>query len=157
MTTDMVPVGVSNEHSCQRRQSWRKCLQRFVCTSCEVRSRARVNTDELTPVLGNNEVVFREFEAGQRIDASGNDLGDAPRRKRMTGGFVLRKWRCQCDCVIEVGIAAAPQVLLSLCFIAIIQREFAKVIVNFAQPCRMRRVVCMLKTPIEFFLRSLSL
>src|SRR5215468_12302105 len=100
MTTDMVPVGVSNEHSCQRRQSWRKCLQRFVCTSCEVRSRARVNTDELTPVLGNNEVVFREFEAGQRIDATGNDLSNTPRRKRMTRVSVFGKRGCQCDLVV---------------------------------------------------------
>src|SRR5215472_17561840 len=29
MTPDMVPVGVGNEHSCQRRQSGRKSLQRF--------------------------------------------------------------------------------------------------------------------------------
>src|SRR6516165_12012107 len=108
MAADMVPVGVSNEHGCQRRQSWRKGLQRFVCTLCEVRSRPRVNADELMPVLGNNEVVFREFEAGQRVDATGNDLGNTPRRKRMTGGSVLRKRRCQCDRVIEVGVAAAP-------------------------------------------------
>src|SRR6516165_10311350 len=108
MTADMVPVGVSNEHGCQRRQPWRKGLQRFVCSSCEIRSRPRVNADELMPVLGNNEVVFREFEAGQRVDASGNDLGNTPRRKRMAGGSVLRKRRCQCDRLIEVGIAAAP-------------------------------------------------
>src|SRR6516225_11267341 len=36
MTADMVPVGVRNEHGCQRRQSWRKSLQRFVCTFREV-------------------------------------------------------------------------------------------------------------------------
>ena len=79
MTADMVPVCVSNEHCCQRRQSRRKGLQRFVRAFGETRSRARVNTDQLMPVLGNNEVVFREFEAGQRVDAAGNDLGNAPR------------------------------------------------------------------------------
>src|SRR5262249_56484672 len=36
-------------------------------------------------------------------------------------------------------------------------REFAKVTVNFAQPCRMRRFVCMIDTPGEFLLCSLSL
>src|SRR5215467_9145064 len=132
MTADMVPMSVSNEHRCQRRQSWRKGLQRFVRTFCEVRSRARVNADELMPVLGNNEVVFREFEAGQRIDATGNDFGNAPGRKRMTGGFVLRKRRCQRDRMIQVGIAAVAQVLPSLRRIAIIQREFAEVIINLA-------------------------
>src|SRR6516162_3925569 len=89
MAADMVPVGVSNEHGCQRRQSWRIGLQRFVCTFGEVRSRARVNADELMPVLGNYEVVFREFEAGQRVDAAGNDLGNTPRRECVTGGFVF--------------------------------------------------------------------
>ena len=87
---------------------------------------------ELMPVLGNNEVIFREFEAGKRVHATGNDLGNAPRRKRMTGGFVLRKRSRQCYRVIEIGIAAAPQVLLGLCCIAATQREFAKMIINFA-------------------------
>src|SRR5215467_7177131 len=157
MTAHMVPVCVSNEQRCQRRQAGRKGLQRFVRTFCEIRPRARVNADELMPILGNNEVVFREFEARQRVDAAGKDLGNAPRCKRMTGGFVLRKRRCQGDRVIEVGIAAAPQVLLSLCCVAIIQGKSAKMLINFAQPSRMRRFVCMLKTPSEFLLCSLSL
>jgi len=80
----MIPVGVSNEDGCQRRQSRRIGLQRFVCTFGKVRSRARVNADELMPVLGNYEVVFREFEAGQRVDTAGYDLDDASRRKGMT-------------------------------------------------------------------------
>src|SRR6516162_7450553 len=63
MAADMVPVGVSNEHGCQRRQSWREGLQRFVCTFGEVRSRTCVNADQLMPVLGDYEVVFRELEA----------------------------------------------------------------------------------------------
>src|SRR5262245_42817422 len=108
MTTDMVPVGVSNQHGCQRRQSWRKSLHRLVCAFGEVRSRARVNADELMPVLGNYEVVFREFEAGQCVDATGNDLANPPWRKCMTGCFAFRKGSCQCDRVIEIGISAAP-------------------------------------------------
>src|SRR5215831_12258485 len=51
MTTDMIPVGVSNKHGCERRQSWRKGLQNFVCTLCEVRTSPRVNADELMPVF----------------------------------------------------------------------------------------------------------
>src|SRR5215470_7490989 len=109
------------------------------------------------PVLGDNEVVFRKLEAGQGIDATGNDLGNASRRKRMTGGFVLRKRRCQCYWVIEIRIAAASQVFLGLCCIAIIQRELAKMIVNFAQPCRMRCFVCVLETPSQFLPCSVSL
>src|SRR6266542_5222941 len=157
VTAHMVPVCVSNEHGRQRRQSWRKGLQCLICTFCEVRAGARVNADEVVSVLRNNEVVFREFEAGQRVNSTGNHLGNPPWRKRMTRGFVLRKWRCQRDRVIEIGIAAAPQVLLGLCCIAVIQREFAEVIINFPQPGRMRRFVCVLKTPSEFLLCSRSL
>src|SRR6516162_8469218 len=123
MTAHVIPVGVSNKHGCERRQSWRKGLQCFVCTLCKVWSGARVNANELMPVLGNNEVVFREFEAGQRIDATGYDLGDTPGRKSVTGGFVLRKRCGQSDRVIEIGIPTTPQVLLGLCRIAIIDCE----------------------------------
>ena len=131
MTADMVPVGVSNEYGCHRRQSWRKGLQRFVCTFCEVRSRTRINADELLPVLGNNEIVLREFKTGEGVDATRNDFGNAPWCKRMAGGSLLRKWRCQGDWVIEVGIAATPEVVLGLCRIAILQREFAEMKINF--------------------------
>src|SRR5262245_7592893 len=120
MTADMVPVRVSNEHSCQRRQSRRKRLQRFVCAFCEVRACARVNADELISVLGDHKVIFGKFEAGQRVDTTGNDFCNAPRRKRMTRGSVFGKWCCQCDGVIEVGIAAAMEILLGLCDIAIV-------------------------------------
>src|SRR5215813_14019450 len=92
MTPDMIPVGVGNEHGCQWRQSRRKGLQRFVCAFCEVRARARVNADELISVLGDHKVIFREFEAGQRVDATGNDLCNAPGGKRMTRRALFGKW-----------------------------------------------------------------
>src|SRR5262249_35571686 len=157
MTPDMIPVCVCNEHGCQWRQSRRKGLQRFVCAFCEVRACARVNADELTSVLGNHKVIFREFEAGQRVDTTGNDFCNAPRGKRMTRGSVFGKWCCQCDRVIEVGIAAAMEILLRLCCIASVQSEFAEMMVDFAQPSRMRRFVCVLETPGEFLLCDLSL
>src|SRR5262249_28418001 len=122
MTSDMVPMSVSDEHGCQWRQSWCKGMQGLVCTFGEIGSRTRVNADQLTPVLRDDEVVLREFEAGQRINASGNALRYAPRRERMTVGFVLRKRRCQCDRVIEIGIATAPQVILGSSCIAISER-----------------------------------
>src|SRR5262249_2943899 len=64
MSADMVPVCVSNEHGCQWREPRCIGLQSFVGASCEIRACARVNGDELTAVPGNNEIVFREFEAG---------------------------------------------------------------------------------------------
>jgi len=75
----------------------------------------------------------------------------------MTGGSVFGKRGCQCDRVIKVGIAAASQVFQSSSSITITQREFAQMIVDFAQPCRMRRFVCVLKTPGEFLLCRFSL
>src|SRR5262245_56495590 len=157
ITADMVPVGMGDEHSCQRWQSRRKGLQRFVCAFCGVRMRARVNADQLFPVLGDDKVVFREFEAGQRVDTTGNDLRDAPRGKRMTRGSLFGKRCCQCDRVIEVAIAAAMEILLGLCCIAVIQSEFAEMIVDFAQPCGMRCFVRVLKAPGEFLLCDLFL
>src|SRR6516162_1889489 len=63
MPADMVPVCVSNEHCRQWRQSRRIGLQRLICIFCGIRACAGVNADELVPVLGKHEVVFREFEA----------------------------------------------------------------------------------------------
>src|SRR5262249_49877603 len=122
MTADMIPVGVRNQHSCKRRQSWCIGLQRIICAFREVRSGACVNADELMPILGNNEIVFREFEAGQRVDATRNHLFNAPRRKRMTGGFVLGKRRRQCDWMLEGRITTAPQVFLGFCHVSLIKR-----------------------------------
>src|SRR5262245_7970736 len=107
MTANMVPVSMSNEHGRQRRQSRRVSLQRVVGAFCEIRTRARVNANKLMPIFGNNKVVFREFEARERVDTAGNDFGNAPRRKRMTGGLVLGKRCRQRDRMIEVRIAAA--------------------------------------------------
>src|SRR5262249_61024789 len=102
MTANMVPVCVSDEHGCERRQSRRIVLQCFVCTFCKIRARASVDADEFVPVAGNNEVVFREFEAGQRVDATGNDLGNSSRRKRMTCSSRFGKRGCKGDRVIEI-------------------------------------------------------
>src|SRR5262249_9807252 len=112
---------------------------------------------ELISVLGDDKVIFREFEAGQHVDTTGNDFCNAPRGKRMTRGSLFGKWCCQCDRVIEVRITAAMEILQGLCCIAVIQSEFAEMIVDFAQPCWMRRFVSVLKTPGEFLLCDLSL
>src|SRR5262249_4625000 len=95
MTADMIPVRVSNEHGCHWRQSWRIGLQRFVRALCEIRSRARINSDQFVTVLGNHEVVFREFETGERVDTMSNDFANAPRRECVTGNFVFGKRRYQ--------------------------------------------------------------
>jgi hypothetical protein len=52
--------------------------------------------------------------------------------------------------MIKVGIAAASKVFLGSCCIAVIQRELVEMLVNFAQPCRMRCFVRVLNTPGEF-------
>src|SRR5215467_5189391 len=85
MTADMVPVCVSNEHGRQRRQSRHIGLQRVVGAFCEIRTRARVNANKLMPILGNNKVIFREFEASERVDATGVALRFAPCLSRSVG------------------------------------------------------------------------
>src|SRR5262249_5263648 len=105
---------------------------------------------ELMPVLGNHEVVFGEFEAGQRVYTTGDDLLYATRCECMSRDSIYGKRCRQDDRMVEVRIAAAPQVLFGLSCIAIIKREFAEMKVNFAQPRRMRRFVCMLRTPSKF-------
>src|SRR5262245_61600787 len=109
------------------------------------------------PVVGNYEVVFREFEAGQRVDAAGNDLGNAATRKRVTGGLAFGNRRCQRDRMIEVRIAAATEIFLCLSFVTFAKSEFPEMVVDFAQPSKMRRFVGVLNTPGEFLLCSCSL
>src|SRR5215831_7619840 len=59
--------------------------------------------------------------------------------------------------MIEVGITAAPKVLICLCAVTIMPAEFAEMKVNFPQPRRMRRFVSVLCTPRKFLPRGLSL
>src|SRR4030095_5756295 len=86
-----------------------------------------------------------------------NDFANAPRRQRATGNFVFGKRRCQCNRTIEARKPTASRVILRLCVITIIEREFPEMIINFARPRRMRRFVRVLNTPGEFGLRSFSL
>src|SRR5262249_14810465 len=96
-------------------------------------------------------------EARERVDTPRNDLRNPPRNKRGSGRSIFGKIRCQRDRVVEVGIPASLQVVPGFCSIAIVPREFAKMTVDFAQPRRMRRFVCVLQTPGEFLVCSSSL
>src|SRR5262249_35860585 len=64
MTTNMVPVRMSDKDSRDWRQSRHMRLQRLVGVFCEIRACARVDADEFLPIPGYHEVVFREFEPG---------------------------------------------------------------------------------------------
>src|SRR5215469_2032460 len=75
----------------------------------------------------------------------------------MTSVPIFGKRCSQCDRVVEIGVAAAPQVFVCLCHVSIIQRELAKMKIYFAEPRRMRRFVCMLHTPGKFLARRFSL
>src|SRR5262245_35066935 len=107
MTAHMVPVRVSNEDGGEWRQPCRICSHRFVVRLREIRSRSSIDSDELTPILGDHKVVIREFETGQCVDATGNNLGNAPRRERVARSGFLGKRRCQYDWVVKICVATA--------------------------------------------------
>src|SRR5262249_12000650 len=126
MTADMIPVRMSDEHGAERREVRRMGSQRLVSAFGKIRARARVNRDELMSTPRHDEVVFREFIAGERIDTAGNDLGDVSRRKRMTGCPLFGKWGGQSDRVVEIGITAAQQIVPSRGRVAVIPGQFAE-------------------------------
>src|SRR5229473_2229393 len=80
---NVVPVGVRNDDGCQFRKAGCVRAQRLVRNLGGIRSCTGVDTYQLSSVVRNHEIVFREFEARERIDAARHDLGDAPRRKGM--------------------------------------------------------------------------
>src|SRR5713101_1705568 len=83
VAANVVPVGVRDEDGCQFRKAGRVRSQRLVCNLGGIRSRTGIDTDQLSSIVGNHEMVFREFETRERIYAARHDLGDAPGGKGM--------------------------------------------------------------------------
>src|SRR5262249_17784949 len=131
MTADMIPVRMSDKYRRQRRQCRSVCPQRFIGPLCGVRAGPNVNAKNLMAVLGKYVVIPRKFEAGQHVNATGNDLPDDSGCERMPQDSVFGKWCCQGDRVIEIRVTASPEVFPGLFVITFIQRQFAKMKVNF--------------------------
>src|SRR6266446_9912048 len=92
VTPNVVPVGVCNEDGRQFWQPGRMGSQCFVGGLGRVRPRTGVDANQLSPVVGDNKIVFCEFETGERVYPARHDLGDAPRRKGMPGQNVPPTW-----------------------------------------------------------------
>src|ERR1700676_3868535 len=83
VAANVVPVGVRNEDGCQFWKAGRVRSQCLVRNLGRVCSCTGIDTDQLPSIVGNDEVVFRELEARERVYAARHDLRDAPRRKGM--------------------------------------------------------------------------
>ena len=157
MAANVVPVGVGYEDGRQFGKSRRIRPQRFVGCLGGVRPSPGVNANQLPPIVGNHEVVFRELEPCERVHAPRHNLGDAPRRESMPGHNILRKRSDQGNRATKLLITASPQVVFRRGPCSPSERELSKVVVNFPQPARVRRLVDVLQAPDELILRGLPL
>src|SRR6266404_428647 len=78
---DVVPVRMRDEDGGQLRQIGSVGAQCLVGGLCGVGAGSCIYSDQLSPVVGNDEIVFRELETRESIDPARNDLGDASRRE----------------------------------------------------------------------------
>src|SRR5258707_7388561 len=74
LSADVVPMRMCDEDGGELRQI--RCIgaQRFVCRFGGVGPGSRVDSDQLPPIVGNDEIVFGKLETGERIDAARNNF-----------------------------------------------------------------------------------
>src|SRR5260370_31906239 len=92
LSADVVPMRMCDEDRGELRQVRREGPERLVCSLGGVGPGSRVDSDQLPPIVGNDEIVFGKLETGERIDAARNNFGGAARRQSMTRQWVLYKW-----------------------------------------------------------------
>src|SRR5467141_1492822 len=78
LSPDVVPMRMCDEDGGQLRQIGSVGAQRFVGGLCGIGAGSRVYSDQLSPIVGDHEIVFRELETREPIDPARNDLRDAP-------------------------------------------------------------------------------
>src|SRR5712692_2416557 len=147
VSANVVPVGVCNEDRRQFRQTGRIPSQRFVGGLGGVRPRTGVDADQLSPIVRDDEIVFRELETGERVYPARHDLGNAPRRKSMPGQNVLRKRSAKRNWPIKVRVAASPHIVLCLDLLSVSEGQLSEVVVDFPQPPCLWRFVNVLHAP----------
>src|SRR6516162_10879518 len=157
MATNVVPVGVRYEDCRWLGQSRGIRSQRFQSSLRGVRPRSCVDPDQLPPIVRNHEIVFRKLKPGEHINASRDDLGNAPRRESTAGRDILRERTDQRNRAVEVFVPALPQIVFRLGLVSPGEREFAKAVVSFTQPACLWRFVRVLDTPGKLVLRRLFL
>src|SRR5260370_10637003 len=75
LTADVVLMGMGDEDGGQLGKIGSVGAQCLVGGPCGIGTGSRVYPDQLSPIIGNDEVVFRELETREGIDPAGNDLG----------------------------------------------------------------------------------
>src|SRR5713101_5354434 len=89
LSADMVPMRMCDENGGELWQIRRVGPECLVCRLGRVSTRSRVDPDQLPPIVGNDEIIFGEFETRQSIDAARNNFGDAARRKSVPGQCIF--------------------------------------------------------------------
>src|SRR5258708_1106561 len=92
LSADGVPMRMCDEDGGGVREVRGGGPEGLVCRLGGVGPGSRVDSDQLPPIVGNDEIVFGELETGERIDAARNNFGNAARRKSMTRQWVFYKW-----------------------------------------------------------------
>src|SRR5207245_1069679 len=82
---------------------------------------------------------------------------DAPRSKSIAGRGVFGEGSDQVDRPVEVRVAALLQELLRFYFVPLRQSQLALVVVDLAQPSRVRSAGAMLGAPREVVLSGIAL
>ena len=77
LSADVVPMRMCDEDGGQLRQIGGVGAQCFIGSLCGIGAGSRVYSDQLSPIVGDHEIVLRELEARECIDPAGNNLRDA--------------------------------------------------------------------------------
>src|SRR5258707_15879732 len=73
LSADVVPMRMCDEDGGQLRQIGSVGAQRLVGGLCGIGAGSRVYSDQLWPIVGDHEIVFRELEALECIDPAGTN------------------------------------------------------------------------------------
>src|ERR1700730_6947101 len=74
LSANVVPMGMGDEDGGELRQIRCVGAQRLVGGLCGIGAGSRVYSDQLSPIVGDHEIVFRELETGERIDPGRNNF-----------------------------------------------------------------------------------
>src|SRR5258707_2092131 len=116
------------------RQVRRVGPERVVCSLGGVGPGSRVDSNQLPPIVGNDEIVFGKLETGERIDAARNNFGNAARRKSMTRRWVFYKWGDERYRLIKTLLTTPSEIVTGLGLVTIRESELFHAQHDFPQP-----------------------
>src|ERR1700738_75133 len=126
LSADVVPMRMCDEDRGELRQVRRVGPERLVCSLGGVGPGSRVDSDQLPPIVGNDEIVFGKLETGERIDAARNNFGNAARRKSMTRQWVFYKWGDERYRLIKTLVTSLSEIVTGFGLVTIGESEFSQ-------------------------------